>query len=87
MTLDLDTSILIDNKGADTPKRIRPIEYVPFVKTIKLKMRTISYRIVLFTNMKENYLNTNYLTYIIHSKWRMVFPQIKYFFNLSRKEY
>jgi hypothetical protein len=41
--------------------------------TIKLKMRTIS----LFTNMKENYLNTNYLTYIIHSKWRMVFPKIK----------
>jgi hypothetical protein len=37
--------------------------------------------------MKENYLNTNYLTYIIHSKWRMVFPKIKYFFNLSRKEY
>jgi hypothetical protein len=52
MTLDLDTSILIDNKGADTPKRLRPIEYVPFVKTIKLKMRTISYGIVLFTNMK-----------------------------------
>jgi hypothetical protein len=49
-------------KEADTLKRLRPIEYVPFVKTIKLKIRTISYGIVLFTNMKENYLNTNYLT-------------------------